>query len=354
MPLWAPQTPSDLMPAGEYVYPFNFTFPYDPKLPPSLKGLSSGWIKYIVESRIHRPGLKVCDTKTVILTFVPKLDVSSPEYDMPVTVSDSKVMKGFFRADTPINATVSVPRKACNPGDQFEVKVDIQNNSSKTLNGFIIVLRAHYTFLSDYNKSKRFRTNKDIDIETFPEPIPSMSTVSKRVRITVPPAEQTITMESGRAIERVYSIAAIIKTPAFHFNFPVCAPVVIGNVSCSTSSQPSSSFASLSSYSSSAPSNPPLFNGIGNSGDVGDEPKSSAKEENDDDGGAPVPDYLSMLYSQLDDLKTPVSNSSKSTTSTPFSPIGGSNTYVTSSFSSIGSESFPAGDDGYDDWVIVK
>ena len=297
------------MPAGEYVYPFKFTFPDNQPLPPSFKrGMSC--IRYELESNIHRPGLKFCDTRIVPIRFVPKLDVNNPEYEQPVIVSESKVPKSLIRKNGPINATMTVPRKAWAPGDRFEIKLDVFNNSSKTLDGFSTVLWAHYTILSGRNKMIRASRTEDIPIETFPEPIPPMGTLSKKISVTIPPAEQTIPMELGRAIERLYSVGVIVKTPAFHWNFVVCAPVVIGTVPYNKAPQSSSfGLSSGNPLSANTLSTPLSFDGLRN-GDDANEP--SSKEEGGDED-APAPDYLSSLYSQLDYLKAPVGDSSTNT-----------------------------------------
>ena len=298
------------MPAGEYVYPFKFTFPGNQPLPPSLEGRYSGTIKYRVESKIHRPGLKLCDTKRVPIIFVPKLDVNNPEYDQPVIVSESKVMKSLVRKNGPINATMTVPRKAWAPGDRFEIKLDIFNNSSKVLDGFATVLRTHYTILSDLNKSESEKSIRDIPIETFPDIIPPMGTLSKKISVTIPPAEQTIPMELGRAMERLYSVGVIIEVPGLHSNLTLLVPVVIGTIPYNKAPQSSSfGLSSGNPLSANTLSTSLSSDGLRN-GDDANEP--SAKEEGGDED-APAPDYLSSLHSQLDYLKAPVGDSSTNT-----------------------------------------
>lgn len=235
------------MPAGEHVFPFRFVFPYKLQLPPSLKEVSQGQIKYFIESIVHRPELKLCDTKTVNLTFTPKLDISGPEYGQ---VSDSKVSTSLLLGGGPIEATLKVPRKGWAPGDQFEIEVYIQNNSSKALNGFAVVLRADYNFFIYPPRSSDDRSTVDTPIENFPDLIPPKSTLSKKVSVTIPPVGQTITMGAAKIIERLYSIVVVINTSMLHFNITLLAPIVIGTVPYRKSHGASSELSSAANFDS--------------------------------------------------------------------------------------------------------
>ena len=349
------------MPAGEYVYPFTFTFPGDQQFPPTFKR-RLGCVRYVVESKIHRPGLKPCNTKRVPIIFVPKLDVNDPEYEQPVIVSESKVLSSLSTSSGPINATMTVPRKAWAPGDRFEIKLDIFNNSSKVLDGFAIALRTHYTFLSGHNKTIREKPTEDIPIETFSEQIMPMCTLFKKISVTIPSVEQAFTIEVGKAIERTYSIAVIVKVPGFHFNLTLLAPVVIGTIPYNKALQNTPFY---------TPSAPPLLS----SALVPDEENEPSAPLED---GEPVQDYLSMLYSQLNGYASPDPNpvdanpngvSATGSTSTipswstnPPPPTSTSSSFAVDSnraasafaFSMIGDENADDNDADLNEWVIVK
>lgn len=217
------------MPAGAYNFPFRFDIPEDTVLPPSLeKGI--GCVRYEIVSKIHRSGLKPCDKKKAPVMIVPNVDVNNPEYDQPATATESDTLACCCCADGPIDVTVEIPRKAWAPGDQFSLRVDIDNKSEKHLYGFSVVLREDYTYYSGYKRSRSKKTSEKIPAASCPVIVPPRSRVSERVDVTVPHAGPTFSLDVGRAIQRLCSFMVVIRVPGIHFDICPEIPVTIGSV----------------------------------------------------------------------------------------------------------------------------
>lgn len=360
------------MPAGTYIFPFRFDIPPDSRLPPTFDRRASGWIQYLVESRICPAGIGFTETKRVPITLFPKLDVNQPQYNQPVVVSGSKEVGYFWQKDGTISTSLEVPRSAWVPGDKFEVSVSIFNDTNKTLTGYATGLREHVVYYSDITRKKSMNDKKDIPIESFRDPIPPMSTLSRRISVTIPPSiGPSFDPDVGRTLQRMYSIIFVVKLPGLHFDFPIYAPIVIGTVPYN---------GALQEPLFVAPSAPPLPTAPDLVPIGGNEPSAPVVDD------PPVPDYLAMLHAQMSGVSKDVDvggsgNTNPSSASTAESISANSavpgvpppsvptvspvptksstvvgNSVATSSFgfSVIGDEENTDGGDGIpDDWVIV-
>ena len=303
------------MPAGKYVLPFKFSVPSISGLPPSFKKRPFGSIQYFVESRICPPGIGTIETKKALLTVIPRVDVNQPQYNQPAIVSGSKDVSFLLQKGGTVNASMEIPRRAWAPGDKFKAGITIINNSGKTLAGYATGLREHVVYYSDVDRKRATSEKNDVLIESFPEPIPPMTTLSRKIGITIPSGVgPSFDPDVGRVIQRMYYIIFVVRLPGINFDLPVYAPILIGTVpyneslQCPSPEAPSAPPPLSTENSPSAPpplstenslSSPPLPPPVSDcaSGNV-NEPSAPLKSSE------PVKDYQAVLHAQMNNPKS--------------------------------------------------
>ena len=231
------------MAAGTYNLPFKFEIPGDAKLPPSFES-GDGHIRYFLTSKICRPGIKLNDKKKVPINIVPRIDVNEAEYNEPVKIDDTKTLCCCCCADGPIKVDFEAPRKAYTPGDHVDIKVSIDNKSSKVLPGFSIVIREKTSLYTGMAKFYSVHTSKIIDVAVFKEDISPNSEFSKTVSVVIPQAGPTFDLDVGKAIRNLFLIGVAVKIHGFHSSICALSPVVLGTVPYNGPSSSSSSSSS--------------------------------------------------------------------------------------------------------------
>ena len=251
MTLWTPPQGSEELQAGTYNFPFRFEISGDSSIPPSLES-DLGYIRYYLVSTIRRPGIKINDRKRLPIVLIPKVETNKSEYDIPSNVSDVETLCCCCCADGPIKVDVEVSRKACAPGDNVDISVNINNRSSKSLPWLSVVLHEEMTYLSGMNKSMRKRCCRDTPILTHNEVVAPNATFSKVLNVVIPRVGPSFDFAVGKAIQRLYSLGVGVKIPGPHVGLCPYAPFVIGTVSCNGKSRVAPPAAASSSSSSSS------------------------------------------------------------------------------------------------------
>lgn len=264
---------------GAYDLPFSFDIPGDCPIPPSHEA-RVGSVRYYLTSKIRRPGIKLNDTKKVIITLIPKVETNKPEYDAATKVSDSKTLCCCCCADGPIKVDFEAPRRACAPGDHMEVKVDIDNKSSKSFQTFEIVLREDITYYAGFRMNHTQHYTNNINVTTYTEAITAMGEFSKKIDIVIPQAGPSFGIEVGKAIKRSYALGVFIKIPGPHASACICAPIILGTTPSNASAAPAASSSSSAAAAAPAPG-------------AGDVALPAAQDDNSE------PDYLTKLNQQM-------------------------------------------------------
>ena len=273
------------MPAGSYDFPFSFEVPGDCPVPPSLES-RIGTIRYYLSSKIDRPGIKIDNKKRLRLELIPKVETNKPEYAADTKITDDKTLCCCCCADGPIKVDFEAPVRACAPGDHMEVKVNIDNKSSKSFTGYSIVLREDTTYYAGFHMNHTQRYTNTINVTTETENILPTTEFSKKINVVIPQAGPTFDINVGKAIKRFYSMGVFIKVPGPHKSICICAPMILGTVPRNASAASSSS----SSSSSSNAAQPAAAAAKDAAGDV-------SVPAGPDSGSEP--DYLTKLNQQL-------------------------------------------------------
>lgn len=118
IPLWVSSSPNNIMPAGNYVFPFEFRLETsDPNIIPPNIDYTYGSISYFIVSHVHRPGLKPRNSKRKNIKITPTLNINQLSYNNPSTMTTSdQIYTCSCSEDEPVYLTVEIPRMAYCPG----------------------------------------------------------------------------------------------------------------------------------------------------------------------------------------------------------------------------------------------
>lgn len=296
--------------AGSYTFPFQFKFDQPRNLPPTFDG-ACGYIHYKIVSKVHRPGIKLNDKKKIPIVILPVTDCNGSDFNQKSQHSESKTLCCCCCADGPIEISVEIPRRAYAAGNKLDVKVNINNNSKKVLNGYSIVLRRDALYYSGYHKSRSRQYSENTQLVSEPEPIQPHATVSKTINVTIPPVCPSFPLSAGRAIQLTHAIAALVKIPGPHMNTCPGAPLMIGTVPYSENG------AAAAAPAAGANTSDPVIAAAADPAAAAAAASSSSEP--------PQEDYMARLQAQLNDL----GGAGGTTTTTTTTTAGGSSTTTT-------------------------
>ncbi|XP_060763093.1 arrestin domain-containing protein 3-like [Neoarius graeffei] len=119
---------SRIIQPGIHVYPFTFQIPHQ-DMPASFKG-THGKVVYSLEAKLCR-SMSVPKKAKVHFYYVPQGDMSTPDLMMSQHGYKEKKMKFFTSGSVAMD--VHTEKTGFHLGEQIKVKVDIVNNSSRTI-----------------------------------------------------------------------------------------------------------------------------------------------------------------------------------------------------------------------------
>ena len=342
--LWKPSDGKGELPAGSYNFPFSFVIPSDSPTPPSFDG-PYGHIRYLLTAKFDRPGIKIDDKARLPITIFPRVDTNAMAVER-VSASIEKTLCCCCCADGPIKVSVDTPRKAFSPGDQFDIKVDIDNNSKKVLDGFVLQVSEIVTYRAGFKLCQKTYSTKNVEVVAQKEPINPNSTFTKTLNVIIPPTVPSFPLSVGKAIEVRHELRAYLLLSGPHVATFAPVQVLVGTVP---------SHAAQSTSSSSSSSAAPAVAAAAPAKDA------SVPASAPGDAALPAdnnsePDYITKMTQQM--LGDPVGGPAATTTTTT------TTTSDVSSFDSYGigagskkdkrkRDSGGAGDAGADEWTSM-
>ncbi|XP_052865884.1 arrestin domain-containing protein 2-like [Anopheles cruzii] len=149
-------SPTEL-PAGEHIYEFACDLPSH--LPTSFEG-SHGQCRYTAQVIMDRPW-KFNLTYKVGFTVIQPLDLNmlSPAIRIPARMEDARVFCCGFWRTKPLYVRVTVPCTGYVPGQAIPLTIELNNRSSRTIEGVNMKLLQEITYTSEMPHAK---TKQDV------------------------------------------------------------------------------------------------------------------------------------------------------------------------------------------------
>ncbi|KAF7687412.1 arrestin domain-containing protein 3-like isoform X1 [Silurus meridionalis] len=210
---------SRIVEPGIHVYPFTFQLPYQ-DMPPSFKGYH-GAVKYFLEAKLCRSMLMTKKAK-VYFNYVPQGDLTIPNLMTPQNGYKEKKMKIFTSGN--VTMDVHLEKMGFLIDEQMKVKIDVGNNSSRTVTPKFLL----YQKQSFFAGKKRSLRTKEI-LKELGDPIePSTEQcVTKMLNI---PADTSISILNCKVLKVEYRLKVYLDIK-FTSDPEIKLPVVILPVS---------------------------------------------------------------------------------------------------------------------------
>ncbi|KAI5613153.1 hypothetical protein C0J50_11513, partial [Silurus asotus] len=210
---------SRIVEPGIHVYPFTFQLPYQ-DMPASFKGYH-GAVKYFLEAKLCRSMLMTKKAK-VYFNYVPQGDLTIPNLMTPQHGYKEKKMKIFTSGN--VTMDVHLEKMGFLIDKQMKVKIDVGNNSSRTVTPKFLL----YQKQSFFAGKKRSVRTKEI-LKELGDPIePSTEQcVTKMLNI---PADTSISILNCKVLKVEYRLKVYLDIK-FTSDPEIKLPVVILPVS---------------------------------------------------------------------------------------------------------------------------
>ncbi|KAK3538548.1 hypothetical protein QTP86_006711 [Hemibagrus guttatus] len=200
---------------GTHVYPFTFQIPHQ-DMPASFKGYH-GKVVYFLEAKLCR-SLAIPKKDKVHFNYVPRGDMSVP--DLMMSQHEYKEKKMKFLTSGSVTMDVHTEKMGFHLGEQMTVKMDVVNNSSRTVRPKLILYQKQSFFAS---KKRSVRTKELLKEKGDPIEPSTKQTVTKVLNI---PADISISILNCRVLKVEYRLKVHLDIK-FACNPEIKLPVVV-------------------------------------------------------------------------------------------------------------------------------
>uniref|UniRef100_A0A182JQS4 Arrestin C-terminal-like domain-containing protein n=1 Tax=Anopheles christyi TaxID=43041 RepID=A0A182JQS4_9DIPT len=143
------------LPAGEHIYEFACELPSH--LPTSFEG-SYGQCRYTAQVVMDRPWKFNLTYKVGFTVVQPRdLNLQAPSIRLPTRMEDARVFCCALWRTKPLYVRVTVPFTGYVPGQAIPLTIDLNNQSSRTIEGVNMKLLQEITYHSEYPARKTRR-----------------------------------------------------------------------------------------------------------------------------------------------------------------------------------------------------
>uniref|UniRef100_A0A182Q197 Arrestin C-terminal-like domain-containing protein n=1 Tax=Anopheles farauti TaxID=69004 RepID=A0A182Q197_9DIPT len=217
-------TPTEL-PAGEHIYEFACDLP--PHLPTSFEG-SYGHCRYTAQVVMDRPW-KFNLTYRVGFTVIQPLDLNaqSPAIRVPTRMEDARVFCCAFWRTKPLYVRVTVPYTGYVPGQAIPLTIDLNNQSSRTIEGVNMKLLQEVTYNAE-TPSKRTRRQVNTIVKHIGDGVGSEAQKHYEQRLVVPTVIPTC--GSQNLINVSYRLHITVRVTGCGSDPVLEIPLIIGSV----------------------------------------------------------------------------------------------------------------------------
>ncbi|KAK6179157.1 hypothetical protein SNE40_011577 [Patella caerulea] len=214
---------SVMAPAGQSVYPFQFTLP--PGLPSSFES-RYGYVRYWLKATIDRPWKFDHTTKTAF-TVICLLDLNrEPTATTALQGHDEKTLCCLCCKSGPISAVFRIDRGGFVPGEAIPINVEITNHSSRTINGSKVVFRMETLFKAQGKMKVENRQLAKIKHDGFKK---GESDIWSGEAIIIPPVPPSF-LAGCHIIDIHYYLELIVNPSGLSFEMTIPLEIIIGTI----------------------------------------------------------------------------------------------------------------------------
>ncbi|MCI4392690.1 hypothetical protein PGIGA_G00148730 [Pangasianodon gigas] len=206
---------SRIVEPGIHVYPFSFQIPHQ-DMPASFKGCH-GKVVYFLEAKLCR-SMSMAKKAKVHFNYVPQGDMSIPDLMMSQHGYKEKKMK--FLTSGSVAMDVHTEKMGFHLGEQIKVKVDVVNNSSRTVKPKISLYQKQSFFAS---KKRKVSTKELLKEKGDPIDPSTKQCVTKVLNI---PADTTVSILNCKVLKVEYRLKVYLDIK-FAYDPEIKLPVVI-------------------------------------------------------------------------------------------------------------------------------
>ncbi|KAM9446084.1 arrestin domain-containing protein 3-like isoform 2-T2 [Clarias gariepinus] len=206
---------------GVHVYPFIFQIPHQ-NMPASFKGYH-GKVVYFLEAKLCRSLVMAKKTKTYF-NYIPRGDMSIPDLMTPQYRNKEKKM--MFPASGRVSMDARIEKMGFLLGEQIMVKLDVINNSSRSVKPKFILYQKQ-SFIA--SKKRTVRTKELLKEKSDPIDPSTEQSVTKVLNI---PADTCLSILNCKVLKVEYRLMVYLDIK-FARDPEIKLPVVILPVSVS-------------------------------------------------------------------------------------------------------------------------
>ncbi|XP_053668437.1 arrestin domain-containing protein 2-like [Anopheles marshallii] len=171
------------LPAGEHIYEFACELPSH--LPTSFEG-SYGHCRYTAQVVMVRPWKFNLTYKVGFTVIQPRdLNLQSPSIRLPTRMEDARVFCCGFWRTKPLFVRVTVPYTGYVPGQAIPLTIDLNNQSSRIIEGVNMKLLQEITYRAEYPGSRTRREVHTI-VKHIGDGVGSEALIQYKQRLVVP------------------------------------------------------------------------------------------------------------------------------------------------------------------------
>ncbi|CAG9817415.1 unnamed protein product [Phaedon cochleariae] len=142
--LYGGQTGTTALSAGQHIYPFNVTLPFDI---PGTFNCEHGSVSYLLKAVVDRPmAFDYEDEIIFLVTALVDLNMlQKPELLESTSYSDDKTLCCWCCAEGPISIDVELPKRTQIPGETVNITARLTNMSNTNIEGVELKLKQKIT-----------------------------------------------------------------------------------------------------------------------------------------------------------------------------------------------------------------
>uniref|UniRef100_A0A182M640 Arrestin C-terminal-like domain-containing protein n=1 Tax=Anopheles culicifacies TaxID=139723 RepID=A0A182M640_9DIPT len=171
------------LPAGEHIYEFACELPA--QLPTSFEG-SYGHCRYTAQVVMDRPWKFNLTYKVGFTVIQPRdLNLQSPSIRLPSRMEDARVFCCGIWRTKPLFVRVTVPCTGYVPGQAIPLTIDLNNQSSRIIEGVNMKLLQEITYRAEY-PAARIRREVHTIVKHIGDGVASEALIQYKQRLVVP------------------------------------------------------------------------------------------------------------------------------------------------------------------------
>ncbi|KAJ8674402.1 hypothetical protein QAD02_005664 [Eretmocerus hayati] len=237
------------LPAGTHTYPFNYVIP--PNLPSSFES-DFGRIRYTAKASLDRPWKFDQETK-VAFTVVSNFDLNLHESaSQPLQLEANKSFCCLCCGSPPLSINLTLPVRGYVPGQTIPVKVNVENQSGKTVDSVKLALLKVITYSATTPRSEKKVVELKV-AEVSKGPVGGNETTSYEQSLDVPPLPPSNLQNCG-IIDLEYQLKVEACVSGLYYrNLIKTTPIYIGTIPLSNYQMPQPTAPRLDEKSDFAP-----------------------------------------------------------------------------------------------------